>query len=91
MVRKNAKYSVLGRHFIFQPIAVETNSCLDQRESDFLLQRVPLAIIRGNAFSISSRAIESECDNFFKANVSEYGSGTEDDHTVLDDYEIIIS
>ena len=71
-VRKIAKYAVLGRRFIFQPVAVETSGAMgkstiqffkdlgcrlavrfqDQRESDFLFQRVSLAILRGNAFSI---------------------------------------
>ena len=72
-VRKIAKYAKLGRHFIFQPIAVETSGAIgkstiqffldfvrrlavrfqDQGESDFLLQRVSFAILRGNASSIS--------------------------------------
>ena len=71
-VRKIAKYTELGRRFIFQPIAVETSGAMgksmiqffkdfgrrlavrfqDQRDSDFLFQRVSLAIIRGNAFGI---------------------------------------
>ena len=66
-VRKIAKYTELGRRFIFQPVAVETSGAMgkstiqffkdlsrrlavrfqDQRESDFLFQRVSLAILRG--------------------------------------------
>ena len=72
-VMEIAKYAMLGRRIIFQPVAVETNGTMgkstirffgdlgrllamrfqDQRESDILFQRVSLAILRGNAFSIS--------------------------------------
>ena len=65
-IMKNAKYSVLGRRFMFQPVAVETSGAMgkstihvftdygrrlavrypDQRESDFLFQRMSLAILR---------------------------------------------
>ena len=71
-VRKIAKYALLGRRLVFQPVAVETSGAMgkstiqffkdlgrrlavrfqDQRESYFLFQRVSLAILRGNAFSI---------------------------------------
>ena len=68
-VRKIAKYAMFGRRFIFQPVAVEKSGANrrynflggrrlvvqfhGQRESEFLLQRVSLAILRWNAFSIS--------------------------------------
>ena len=71
-VRKIAKFAMMGRRFILQPIAVGTSGAKvcrrsifyklghplvvrlhDQRECDFLVQRVPLPFIRGPALSIS--------------------------------------
>ena len=77
-IRKFAKYAMLGRHFIYQPVAVETSGVMgkstmpffkdlghrlvvrfqDQREDDFLFQRVFLAILRGNAFSILQSCLD---------------------------------
>ena len=77
-VRKFAKYAMLGRRYIFQPLAVETSGVVGKSEiqfskdlgrrffvrfqaqcvSDFLFQRVSLAIHRGKTFGIS----QSYCD-----------------------------